>query len=249
MVDFRTHYKHNANIAYTVIGYPNLELSKKFLNALDESGIDILEVGVPYSDPLADGEIIANAAAQALKQGVTIHTIFTLFDEITTKKTLVLMVYYNVIFSYGIKQFVQKAKKAGFCALIVPELNFEESMQLSRECEKYDLALITLVSVTTPKKRVAQLVKNAKGFIYLLASVGITGGKSVQKTLLKEKIQQIRTYTKLPIFIGFGVKNNKDVKEMRELGDGVIVGTAVVDFFKEAKLEMVMKNIQELFKN
>lgn len=249
MVDFRTKYKNNANVAYIVAGYPNLDLSKQFLQTLDESPIDILELGVPYSDPLADGEIIANAATKALKQGVDIHKIFALFNEIHTKKALVFMVYYNVIFSYGLKRFVQKAKKAGFCALIVPELNFEESKDLLKECEKEGLALITLVSITTPKQRVAKLVKNARGFIYLLASVGITGGKSVEKALLEEKIKQIRAYTKLPIFIGFGVKNNQDVKMMRKLANGVIVGTAVVDFFKSAKLELIQKNIAELFKN
>lgn len=247
MVDFRKFYKENANVAYTVLGYPNLQTSEAFLQRLDQSPIDILELGVAYSDPIADGEIIADAAKIALDQGVDIHSVFELLARIKTKKALVFMVYYNLIFLMAWKN-CEKAKSLGICALIVPELSFEESDDLIKECERYNIALITLVSVTTPKERVKKLVKHAKGFIYLLASIGITGTKSVEEAILQDKVKEIRSFTNLPIFVGFGIQNNQDVKRMRKVADGVIVGTSIVKCFKQGNLDIIMKDIEEIFK-
>lgn len=249
MVDFRTLYREKANIAYMVIGYPNMNVSREFLESLDESPIDILEVGVAYSDPIADGEVIANAALKAIEQGANIHEVFKLLREIKTQKALVFMVYYNLIFSYGLARFVREAKKVGICALIVPELSFEESTELRKECDKEGLALITLISITTPKERIARLVKGAKGFIYLLASIGITGGKSAGKELLETKIKELRSLTKLPIFVGFGIKNNEDVKNIREICDGVIVGTSIVELFKSTDTREILEGVKEIFKS
>lgn len=247
MVDFTKFYKDKANVAYMVLGYPNLKISEEFLKRLDESSIDVLELGIAYSDPIADGEIIANAAKIALEQGADIHKIFELLAKIKTKKALVFMVYYNLIFFYGLENFVKKAKALGISALIVPELSYEESKPLYKECQKYDIALITLVSITTPKERVKELVKNAKGFIYLLASVGITGGQSADNKLLQEKIQEIRSFTQLPIYVGFGVKNNIDVRNMRKLADGVIVGTNIVKLFASNDVNQILKGVEEIF--
>lgn len=247
MVDFTSFYDDKANVAYMVLGYPNLKITEEFLRHLDESSIDVLELGIPYSDPIADGEVIANAAKIALDQGISIHKIFELLAKVKTKKALVFMVYYNLIFSYGLENFVKKSKALGISALIVPELSYEESKALYKECQKYDIALITLVSITTPKERVKELVKNAKGFIYLLASVGITGGQRVGNELLQEKIQEIQSFTKLPIYVGFGVKNNADVKSIRKIADGVIVGTNIVKLFASNDIKQILKGVEEIF--
>ncbi|EAJ3622955.1 tryptophan synthase subunit alpha [Campylobacter coli] len=247
MVDFTSFYEDKANVAYMVLGYPNLKITEEFLRHLDESSIDVLELGIPYSDPIADGEVIANAAKIALDQDINIHKIFELLAKIKTKKALVFMVYYNLIFSYGLENFVKKAKNLGISALIVPELSYEESKALYKECQKYDIALITLVSITTPKERVKELVKNAKGFIYLLASVGITGGQRVDNEILQEKIQEIQSFTKLPIYVGFGVKNNADVKSIRKIADGVIVGTNIVKLFASNDIKQILKGVEEIF--
>lgn len=247
MVDFTSFYEDKANVAYMVLGYPNLKITEEFLRHLDESSIDVLELGIPYSDPIADGEVIANAAKIALDQGISIHKIFELLAKVKTKKALVFMVYYNLIFSYGLENFVKKSKALGISALIVPELSYEESKTLYKECQKYDIALITLVSITTPKERVKELVKNAKGFIYLLASVGITGGQRVGNELLQEKIQEIQSFTKLPIYVGFGVKNNADVKSIRKIADGVIVGTNIVKLFASNDIKQILKGVEEIF--
>ncbi|MBT0857311.1 tryptophan synthase subunit alpha [Campylobacter coli] len=247
MVDFTSFYEDKANVAYMVLGYPNLKITEEFLRHLDESSIDVLELGIPYSDPIADGEVIANAAKIALDQDINIHKIFELLAKVKTKKALVFMVYYNLIFSYGLENFVKKSKALGISALIVPELSYEESKALYKECQKYDIALITLVSITTPKERVKELVKNAKGFIYLLASVGITGGQRVGNELLQEKIQEIQSFTKLPIYVGFGVKNNADVKSIRKIADGVIVGTNIVKLFASNDIKQILKGVEEIF--
>ncbi|HEF1919265.1 TPA: tryptophan synthase subunit alpha [Campylobacter coli] len=247
MVDFTSFYEDKANVAYMVLGYPNLKITEEFLRHLDESSIDVLELGIPYSDPIADGEVIANAAKIALDQGINIHKIFELLAKVKTKKALVFMVYYNLIFSYGLENFVKKSKALGISALIVPELSYEESKALYKECQKYGIALITLVSIATPKERVKELVKNAKGFIYLLASVGITGGQRVDNELLQEKIQEIQSFTKLPIYVGFGVKNNADVKSIRKIADGVIVGTNIVKLFASNDIKQILKGVEEIF--
>ncbi|EFS3143249.1 tryptophan synthase subunit alpha [Campylobacter coli] len=247
MVDFTSFYEDKANVAYMVLGYPNLKITEEFLRHLDEGSIDVLELGIPYSDPIADGEVIANAAKIALDQDINIHKIFELLAKVKTKKALVFMVYYNLIFSYGLENFVKKSKALGISALIVPELSYEESKALYKECQKYDIALITLVSITTPKERVKELVKNAKGFIYLLASVGITGGQRVGNEILQEKIQEIQSFTKLPIYVGFGVKNNADVKSIRKIADGVIVGTNIVKLFASNDIKQILKGVEEIF--
>lgn len=248
MVDFRKFYKDKANIAYIVMGYPNLDMSVQFIKRLDECNIDILEVGVPYSDPIADGEIIANAASKALENGTTIHKILEKLEKIETNKALVFMAYYNLIFAYGLKAFVKAAKKAGICGLIVPELSYEESSNLKKECDKEGLTLITFISLTTPKERIAKLCKNANGFIYLLASIGLTGGKSSRNELLVNKIEEIKAYTKLPIFVGFGIKNYEDVEKIRKISDGAIVGTSIVNEFQNENIDEVIKNVKEIFK-
>ncbi|MDX2323187.1 tryptophan synthase subunit alpha [Campylobacter hepaticus] len=248
MIDFRKFYKDKANVAYMILGYPSLHLSKAFLEKLDESVIDILELGVAYSDPIADGKFISDATKQVLDQGINIDSIFKLLDGIKTNKALVFMVYYNLIFSYGLEKFVKKAKSLGICALIVPELSFEESYDLKKICQKYQLALITFISVTTPKQRIQKLVKNAQGFIYLLASIGITGSKSVEESILLDKVKEIRSFTNLPIFVGFGIKDNKDVKKMRKIANGVIVGTSIIECFKKNDLQVLMQDIEEIFK-
>lgn len=245
MADFS--FKDKANVAYIVAGYPNLDRSREFLARLDESKIDILEIGIPYSDPIADGEVIFGAVSQALNAGVTVHKVFDLLENVKTQKTLVFLVYYNLIFSYGLKKFVANAKKVGIKGLIVPELPFEENEELYEECCKANIALIPLVSVTTSKKRLKQILSRASGFVYALASVGITGGHHMQRKRLENLVKTIKKYTNLPVFVGFGIKDKQDVQECKKIADGVIVGTAVVQTFDSKSLDETMKKLDAIF--
>ncbi|TKX30230.1 tryptophan synthase subunit alpha [Campylobacter sp. MIT 12-5580] len=247
MVDFKHFYKEKANVAFSVFGYPNLATTKAFLQRLDTSKIDILELGIAYSDPIADGRIISEAALQALNEGINIHEVFKSLTELKIKKPIVFLVYYNLIFSYGIKQFVEESKKVGIKGLIVPELPFEENEELFRECEKAGLALIPLISVTTSKERMQKILTRASGFVYVVASLGITGGKQVGFSRLKSLVKELRAYTTLPIFIGFGIKNAKDVQNIKQICDGAIVGTSIVEAFKEKKITKIMQKVNEIF--
>lgn len=247
MVDVRKFYKDKANVGFMMMGYPNLATSEAFLKSLDKSKIDILELGVPYSDPLADGEVIANAAARALQNGVNIELIFKSLEKIKTKKCLVFLVYYNLIFAYGLERFVKRAKKAGIKALIVPELVFEENEALFEICESEGVALVPLIATTTDEKRMKLILSRARGFVYLVASLGITGGKQVAKARLKSWVQKIRKYTDLPVFIGFGIKDNKDVQSIKQICDGAIVGTSLIKCFENKILTQIHAKINEIF--
>ncbi len=247
MVNFKDLYKDKANVAYMVMGYPNLSICEDFLNRLDESNIDIVEIGIPYSDPISDGKIISEAALKALENGADVEKVFQSLAKIKTKKTLTFLVYYNLIFSYGIKKFVRKSKELGIKGLIVPELIYEENEELFKECKKENIALIALVSLTTAKSRIKKIVSRAGGFVYAVASVGITGGKKAELNALKSLVSNIKELSDLPVFVGFGVKNAKDVKELKSFCDGVIVGTEFVKSFGNGDLNEILGKSKELF--
>lgn len=240
-------FKNKANVAYIVAGYPNLTLTREFLAHLDESKIDILEIGIPYSDPIADGAVIFEAVCKALSGGASVHKVFELLEGVKTSKTLVFLVYYNLIFSYGLKKFVANAKKVGIQGLIVPELPYEENEELFKECQKANIALIPLVSVTTSEERLKKILSRASGFVYALASVGITGGNQMAQGKLQNLVKRIKKYTNLPVFAGFGIKDKNDVKECKKVADGAIVGTSVVQAFENGDIKEVMKKVEGLF--
>lgn len=241
-------FKDKANVAYIVAGYPNLTLTREFLAHLDESKIDILEIGIPYSDPIADGAVIFEAVSKALQGGASVHKVFELLEGVKTTKTLVFLVYYNLIFSYGLKKFVANAKKVGIQGLIVPELPYEENEELFKECQKAHIALIPLVSVTTSEERLKKILSRASGFVYALASVGITGGNQMAHKRLENLVKRIKKHTNLPVFAGFGIKDKSDVKECKKVADGAIVGTSVVQAFDSGDLKEVMKKVDEFFR-
>ena len=247
MVDFTRFYKDKANVGYIVAGYPSLKTTEQFLLSLAKTKIDILEIGLPYSDPLADGQVISEASLKALQAGIGTKEVFALLAGINTAKCLVLLVYYNIIFSYGLTEFVRECKRAKIAALIVPDLPFEENEALFRACEQEGIALVGLVSVTSPKERIERILTRSSGFIYLVASLGITGGKQVAKARLRAKVKEIKALTTLPVFIGFGIKNAKDVASIKQISDGAIVGTSIVECFKQPSTRKIIKKIDEIF--
>lgn len=238
-------FKNKANIAYIVAGYPNIEHTKDFLENLDNSKIDLLEIGIPYSDPISDGQVIEKAALKALENGVNTDIVFDILQNAKTKKPLVFLVYYNVIFAYGIDNFIQKAKKCGIKGFIIPDLPFEENRALSKKLKKHGISLIQLVSLTS-EGRVEKIVKDATGFIYTVGVMGITGGKKATAERLETLVKKIKAYTKIPVAIGFGIKTNEDIKQMKNISDGAIVGTRVVEICGEYPENSVQK-VDELF--
>lgn len=238
------------NIGYVVAGYPNLEFTKNFLENLDKTSIDILEVGVPYSDPLADGKLISEASFAASEAGVTTDTVFDLMNEVKEKvtKPLVFLIYYNLIFSYGIDKFIKKCVECGIKGLLVPDLPYEEAKELFEKAKENNIDFIPFVSVTS-QDRIEKVASRGSGFVYAIGSLGVTGSKQVDLPRLEKFIENIRTKTDLPVSLGFGIKNNDNVNTMRKFADGVIVGTSIVEITKSDNVSFTIEKINELFNN
>ena len=237
------------NIGYVVAGYPNLEFTKNFLENLDKTSIDILEVGVPYSDPLADGKLISEASFTASEAGVTTDTVFDLINEVKEKvtKPLVFLIYYNLIFSYGIDKFIKKCVECGIKGLLVPDLPYEEAKELFEKAKENNIDFIPFVSVTS-QDRIEKVASRGSGFVYAIGSLGVTGSKQVDLPRLEKFIENIRTKTDLPVSLGFGIKNNDNVNTMRKFANGVIVGTSIVEITKSNDVNFTIQKINELFK-
>ena len=241
--------KEKVNIGYIVAGYPNVDFTKRFLQNLNNTALDILEIGIPYSDPLADGKLISHASFLASEAGVTTDTVFDLLIEIKNdiSKPLIFLVYYNLVFAYGIDEFIKKCRKANIKGLIIPDLPYEEAFEMSEKLRENNIALIPLVSVTSGN-RIKKIVSQGDGFIYAIGSFGVTGSKQVDLSRLETFINKIHKVSDLPISLGFGIKNNDNVNTMRKYADGVIIKTSIVEFTQKNDINYTIQKINELFK-
>lgn len=219
-----------AFIVYLTCGYPDLSTTKKLILEMAKIGVDIIELGVPFSDPLADGPVIQQSSQEALKRGVSLPRILKLAREtrVCTDIPLVLMSYYNPINAYGIKKFVRDAKKSGIDGLIVPDLPPEEGKELKKEMDGAGLDTIFLVAPTSTGKRIKEIARASKGFIYYVSLTGVTGVIKKMQSGIKESIARIRRFTGKPVCIGFGVSTPAHVRLMRNFTDGLIVGSAII---------------------
>ena len=240
--------KENVNIGYIVGGFPDMDYTRKFLLNLKKSPIDILEIGIPYSDPIADGKIISEASFKASQNNITPDTVFDLLisEKENINTPLVFLIYYNLIFAYGIDDFIKKSAEAGIKGLIIPDLPYEEAQELIEKLNKNNIAFIPLISVTS-KDRIPKLVSQGSGFIYAIASLGVTGTKQVSPDRLTDFIHEIKEYTKLPVAIGFGIKNREDIKKLRNSADGLIVGTSIVQLTESCSPDEIIPELQKLF--
>ena len=236
------------NIGYIVAGYPDIEFTKNFLLNLDRTSIDILELGIPYSDPLADGKLISDASFKASQAGITTDTVFNLLLDIKGRisRPLVFLIYYNLIFYYGIDAFIEKCILSDIKGLIIPDLPYEESEFLFKKLSDSDIALIPLVSVTS-QDRIEKIVSRGSGFIYAVGSLGVTGSIQVSLERLETFISNIRSKSDLPVSLGFGIKNNENVRTMRKYADGVIIGTSIVSLTSSGNLEYTINEINKFF--
>ena len=223
-----------ALIAYIMVGDPTLEVTEKLIPELKKGGADLIELGIPFSDPLADGPTIQKAAVRALNNGVSLRDAIDLVKKVrkVSQIPLIFMSYYNPIFKYGEEQFVKDAVKAGVDGVIVPDLPPEEAEGLIAHSKKNGLDTIFLLAPTSNEERIKKVCKNSTGFIYYVSMTGVTGAKFIQ---LEEaiNIRKIRSYTKTPVAIGFGISTPGDAKEASLFADGVIVGSAIVKVIEE----------------
>ncbi len=248
MDKFEKAFAHKANIGYVVAGYPNLNYTRDFINSLDGSALDLLEIGIPYSDPMADGKLISVASFHAVKAGVTTDSVFDMLATTKTSKCLVFLVYYNLIFAYGEDKFLSRAKEVGIDGLIVPDMPFEESEEFRAKCDALGLALVPLVSVTSGE-RAEKIAAAASGFIYVVGTLGVTGGCQEPVARVKTLVSNLKKHTSLPLAVGFGIKTNSDVRNAKSYADGAIVGTRIVDWTTNLSVEELNREIAELFKD
>lgn len=223
-----------AFIAFITCGDPDLNTTAAAVLAAVENGADLIELGIPFSDPVAEGPVIQKANLRALKDDITVDKIFSFVEKIRNQVSvpLVFMTYANVVFSYGAKRFISTCKKIGIDGLILPDLPFEEKEEFLPFCRKYDVDLISLISPTS-KNRISMIAKEAQGFIYIVSSLGVTGIRNEIKTDLLSIIETIRKNSNLPCAIGFGISTPDQAKKMADLSDGIIVGSAIVKLLEE----------------
>ena len=217
-----------AFIAFITCGDPDLETTGRAVRAAVANGADLIELGIPFSDPTAEGPVIQEANLRALKAGTTTDRIFDFVQELRRDVTvpMVFMTYANVIFSYGAEKFISTCEKIGIDGLIPPDLPFEEKEEFLPLCRQYHVDLVSLIAPTS-ENRVAMIAREAEGFIYLVSSLGVTGTRSEITTDLKPIIRTIRENAKVPVAIGFGISQPEQAKAMAAISDGAIVGSAI----------------------
>jgi tryptophan synthase alpha chain len=230
---FRPSYK--ALIAYLTVGYPDIETTKKAAVTLANNGVDIIELGIPFSDPLADGTTIQKASYQALQQGITpqvcLEVVKQLRQQIATP--LVFMTYYNPVFNFGLEAFCLSCTRAGISGLIVPDLPPEEGEELEAVTQEHNLDMIYLLAPTSTKERMALVAAKSRGFIYLVSLTGVTGARQTLPSGMENFIKLVRQEAKQPLCVGFGVSSPEQASRIASIADGVIVGSRLIQLIEE----------------
>ncbi len=223
-----------AFIPFITCGDPDLETTTAAVRAAVENGADLIELGIPFSDPTAEGPVIQGANLRALKGGVTTDRIFGLVRDLRRDVTvpLVFMTYANVVFSYGTERFLAACREAGIDGLILPDVPFEEREEFLPFCRRYGVDLISLIAPTSAH-RIAKIAREAEGFLYIVSSLGVTGTRSEITTDLSAMVEVVRQNTAIPCAVGFGISTPEQAKRMAEVSDGAIVGSAIVKLLEQ----------------
>ena len=221
--------KGKAFIPFITCGDPSLEITEQLVYAMEEAGADLIELGIPFSDPTAEGPVIQEANVRALRGGVTTDKVFDMVTKIREKTDIpmVFMTYANVVFSYGTERFIEKAAKVGMDGLILPDVPFEEKEEFDSVCKKYGLDLISLIAPTS-HERITQIAKEAQGFVYCVSSLGVTGTRAKITTDIGAMVKLVKAAKDIPCAVGFGISTPEQAKKMAEQSDGAIVGSAIV---------------------
>ncbi len=226
--------KEGALICYIMAGDPSVDSTGEFVKALATGGADIIELGFPFSDPVADGPTIQAAGQRALAGGMDVQRYFELVKNLDVRIPLVCMTYYNPVFRYGVEKFVKGAAEAGISGLIIPDIPVEEAADLKNSCEKHGLDLIFLVAPTTTDERIKKILKRGSGFLYLVSRLGVTGAREDVSSSTKDLLSRVET--EMPKAVGFGISTGIQAEEVRTAGaDAVIVGSAFVRIIEEGK--------------
>ena len=230
MINFNKYMtKKKAFVPFITAGDPSIDKTKEFIKALIEAGSTIIEIGIPFSDPIAEGKTIMEADERALKGGATTDKIFDMVKDIRKEYPnfpLVFMTYLNPVFVYGYDKFFARCKEVNICVIILADLSFEEKHEVSDVASKYDVAVISLIAPTS-LDRIEKIAKEAEGFVYLVSSLGVTGVRESITSDVSGNAKKIKDFTNIPVFVGFGIKDKVQAKEMASVSDGAIIGSAI----------------------
>jgi tryptophan synthase alpha chain len=226
---------HKALIPYLTVGYPSLETTLETVPMLASLGCDLIELGIPFSDPLADGTTIQRASYQALKQGITPELCLETANELKAKVKvpMVFMTYFNSVFSYGLDEFCRDCAQSGISGLIIPDLPPEEGEELETVSSKRGLDLIYLLAPTSTNDRIDLVTARSRGFIYLVSLTGVTGSRNKLPQELESFVLKVRAKTNKPLCVGFGISNPDEAKRVATVADGVIVGSRLIQLLEE----------------
>ncbi len=218
-----------AFIPFVTGGDPTLDITEQLLYAMEEAGADLIEIGIPFSDPIAEGIVIQGANERALSAGCTTDKLFDMICRARKRVTVpvVFLTYLNPIYTYGKERFMKRCRECGIDGIIVPDMPFEEKGELSGVCEEYGVDIISLIAPTS-KERIRMIAGDAKGYIYCVSSLGVTGVRSEIRTDIAGMVSLVRETTKIPCAVGFGISAPEQARKMAEVADGAIVGSAIV---------------------
>ncbi len=242
-----------ALIGFVTAGYPTTDDTIDIIDSLIGGGVDIIELGLPFSDPIADGQTIQKASEMALKSGMNPDIYFKIVKEIDAEIPMICLTYYNLILQRGLKRFVRDCRDSGISGLIVPDLPIEESESLLKSCTDYGVDLIFLIAPTTTEKRLRMIMEKARGFLYVVSLLGVTGARRELSKTIKPTIDKVKKIGKvsnnnIPIAVGFGISKPEHVRKILNMGaEGVIVGSAFVKIIDENKsnINIIKKRIEE----
>lgn len=222
-------FENKAFIGFLTAGDPDISSSEKFIMEMIRAGADLIEIGIPFSDPIAEGPVIQEATMRALKSGTTLDKVFSLVESLRAKTDvpLVFLTYLNPVFNCGYDIFFEKCQKSGLDGIIIPDLPYEEKEEVQNSADKFSIELISLVAPTS-KERISKIAADSKGFIYVVSSMGVTGVRKEIKTDLDSIVKVVKESTDTPCAIGFGISTPEQAKKFSKISDGVIVGSAIV---------------------
>ena len=225
---------HKALIAYVTVGYPNIAATLEIVPLLARQGCDIVELGIPFSDPLADGATIQKASFQALKNGVTTQLCLEVAKQLsqTVEIPLVFMTYFNPVFSYGLEEFCSACASSGINGLIIPDLPPEEGFELDIATQKHNLDLIYLLAPTSTEERIKLVAERSRGFIYLVSVTGVTGAREKLPVDIEAFVTEVRKVATQPLCVGFGISTPEQAKRVAQTADGVIVGSRIIQLME-----------------
>lgn len=238
-----------ALVPFFFAGDPDFETTFKLILSAQEAGADIIELGIPYSDPLADGSVNQEAAARALKNGFKLKDIFSFVKSVrkVTNIPIVFLLYFNCIMQYGIERFLKDCVNAGVDGLVIPDLPYEEKINYKKTFKKYAVDIIALATPAS-KERLGQIVKDASGFVYCVTSSGVTGTRSSFKTDFSVFTEEVARCTDTPRVLGFGISTPEQVRELKKYAEGIIVGSAIVRLMGQSVKEDMIKDISKFIK-